>query len=992
MISIPAEQWATVSSLLDEALDLSADSRPDWLARLIDREPQLGGVVRQLLEAHAQRETADILATLPRIDLSAQSEQPAIGLAAGDQVGPYRLKRELGSGGMADVWLAERADGAFARDVALKLPRISRLRRELAARFARERDILARLEHPHIARLYDAGVAADGLPYLAMEYVDGQPITAWCDAKQLDIAARLRLFRQVLEAVQYAHANLVIHRDLKPSNILVTADGQVRLLDFGIAKLLVGDDDSAAETQLTQLGGRALTPDYASPEQIKGEALTIASDIYSLGVVLYELLAGQRPYQLKLRSAAQLELAILEAEAVAPSTNLAEGAPAARGVTARQLARALAGDLDTIVLRALEKAATNRYPTIAALAEDLKRFDEGRPVTAAPRSRWYRAAKFVVRNRIPVAAASAVLVALIAGLSVSLWQARAARIQAQRATDVKDFVVSIFKSADPYQGASVDTKAVDVLRQASERLAQSNLKDPETRIELMYSIGASLRELGGHQQAFAILREAADLAAVHLGELHPRWGRIQLQLGGAANEIGENETSERSYDAAERAMRRLGDMEGLSRALYGQSAGSVKRGNHDRAIDLLNQSIGAAQIHARGGDKEALIDSYYSLAERLLRAHRPGMLEPARRAFDLAQEFYGDKETSRTLQIRGMYATALVRDGDALLGITMLGEIATKTEAMLGPRHPKVAEAHSAIGRAAYTSGDAQGAIAPARRARDILAEFSGDKPTDDYAWGVYNVAVVLMYARQYEAALSEYARAEPMFVAMGGAGAQGLRATRGSTAVTLIRLGRLAQAEAILTEQLADPGASARTRAVAKGRLGNLRVAQQRYGEAYELLRESLAHMADSGTSRFRAESLSDLGNALVEGGRFDESIGVLQEALGLFRASHRKGSPDIADVLVGLARAHLALNNPQAALTSATEAAEYWQRVDPSSASAGIALIWWARALAATGDAAKAQSTLRDGVAILKPTALPPDKPLLAQAQRELRPRATR
>ncbi len=642
------------------------------------------------------------------------------------------------------------------------------------------------------------------------------------------------------------------------------------------------------------------------------------------------------------------------------------------------------------MLRALEKAAANRYPTIAALAEDLQRFAEGRPVTAAPRSRWYRATKFVVRNRIPVAAASAVLVALIAGLSVSVWQARVARIQAQRATDVKDFVVSIFKSADPYQGASVDTKAVDVLRQASERLAQSKLKDPETRIELMYSIGASLRELGGHQQAFAILREAADLAAVHLGELHPRSARIQLELGQVAGDVGENETSERSYDAAERAMRRLGDMEGLSRALYGQSVRFGQRGDHDRAIALLNEAIGAAQIHARSGDKEALIESYYMLAERLMHAHRPGMLEPARRAFELAQEFYGERETALTLVVRGTYATALVRDADAAVGISMLGEIAAKTEEMLGPRHPSVSDAYSAIGRAAYTAGDAQGAIAPARRAKEILAEFSGGKPTDLYAWGVYNVAGVLAYARQYEAALSEYARAEPMFVAMGSAGAQGLRATRGLASETLIRMGRLAEAEAILTEQLADPDASARTRAVAKGRLGNLRVAQRRYEEAYELLRESLAHMADSGTARFRAESLANFGNALVEGGRFDESIGALQEALGLFRASHRKGSPDIADVLVGLARANLALNKPQDALASAAEAAEYWRRVDPSSASAGIALVWWARALAASGDAAKGQSTLRDAVSILKSTALPPDKPLLAQAQRDLRSQA--
>jgi len=290
--------WAALSTLLDEALELDAVKRSEWLQRLAATQPALVPPLRRLLAAHAISETADVLAGLPQLAAPAPGE--ASGLAVGELIGPYRLTRSIGSGGMAEVWLAERADGAFEREVALKLPRLALLRPDLAARFGHERDILARLEHPHIARFYDAGVSVDGLPYLAMEYVAGRPLTPWCDERRLTIAERLALYAQVLDAVQFAHANLIIHRDLKPSNILATADGQVRLLDFGIAKLL-SDGESARETRLTQFAGRALTPDYASPEQIKGEPLTIASDVYSLGVVLYELLTGELPYRLKLQ-------------------------------------------------------------------------------------------------------------------------------------------------------------------------------------------------------------------------------------------------------------------------------------------------------------------------------------------------------------------------------------------------------------------------------------------------------------------------------------------------------------------------------------------------------------------------------------------------------------------------------------------------------------------------------------------------------------------
>ena len=431
-----------------------------WLEQLAGTKPELAPTLRRLLDAHATHETGDVLARLPTIAGLPGAEPAHIqqtSLKAGDRVGPYRLTRELGAGGMADVWLAERADGAFAREVALKLPRLNRLRQDLAVRFARERDILARLEHPNIARLYDAGVTDDGLPYLAMEFVDGQTLTAYCDAKRLDIAKRLRLFAQVLDAVQFAHANLIIHRDLKPSNILVSADGQVRLLDFGIAKLLT-DGENARETQLTQSVGRALTPDYASPEQIKGEALTIASDVYSLGVVLYELLAGNRPYKLKLQSAAQLELAIVDAESVPPSTHIAPAAAGTRMATSRQLARQLSGDLDTIVLKALAKSPANRYRTIAAFADDLQRYQDGSPVLASAPSRWYRLQKFALRNRVAVGAAGAISLSLIAAATISWWQAQIAREQAnvarreaKRAGAVQTFLLDIFRANSDQQ-------------------------------------------------------------------------------------------------------------------------------------------------------------------------------------------------------------------------------------------------------------------------------------------------------------------------------------------------------------------------------------------------------------------------------------------------------------------------------------------------------------------------------------------------------------
>jgi serine/threonine protein kinase/Tfp pilus assembly protein PilF len=397
---------------LGTALDLEGPALESWLVDLEREHPDMSQRIRAVL---ATRDTPEFQAFLAAPSKQAtKPESSGSDLIPGQRVGPYELERLLGAGGMAEVWLARRADGAFKREVALKLPMVSRLRKDLEERFARERDILASLEHPNIARLYDAGVDAQGLPYLAMEYVPGMALTDWCDAKRLPIAKRLALLLRVLGAVQYANERRVIHRDLKPSNILVSEAGEVRLLDFGVAKLL--EDTEGA--QLTHLYGRALTPDYASPEQLNGDQLDARSDVYSVGVLLYELLTGRHPYRLKAgASVGSLERALATVEVIKPSTQLQERAGVERGTTKEKLAHQLRGDVDVITLKALAKDPSERYESAAAMAEDIERYLQHRPIRARPAPLMYRAKRFVQRNRpmIGVSALAAGLVLAVGG-------------------------------------------------------------------------------------------------------------------------------------------------------------------------------------------------------------------------------------------------------------------------------------------------------------------------------------------------------------------------------------------------------------------------------------------------------------------------------------------------------------------------------------------------------------------------------------------------
>src|ERR1700733_2109883 len=440
-----------MSRLLDEALPLDAAGRRAWLEALPAEHGDLAQALRDaLLPGEAQLAELEKLAARPALGSATEAGAPsASGLQIGARVGPYQLIRPLGAGGMAEVWLARGADGAFRREVALKLPMRSHLRADLEQRFARERDILASLEHPHIARFYDAGIDPSGLPYLAMEYVHGEPLTNWCDVHRLGMAARLKLLLQVLEAVQYAHAKHVIHRDLKPSNVLVTESGEVRLLDFGIARLL--EAEGTDQPALTSVYGRALTPDYASPELLRGDPIDERSDLYSLGVVLYELLTGTRPYRLKTAaSIGALDQAIATLEVHRPSLQLEQGAATTRNSTVERLARQLRGDLDAIALRVLAKDPAQRYSRAADMADDLRRYLEGKPIRARPARVSYRLHKFILRNKALAGVSAAAVVAILATVGYARYRESRAEVTVSAAATnvVSDKSIAVLPFVD----------------------------------------------------------------------------------------------------------------------------------------------------------------------------------------------------------------------------------------------------------------------------------------------------------------------------------------------------------------------------------------------------------------------------------------------------------------------------------------------------------------------------------------------------------------
>ena len=484
--------WQRVEELFHAALEQPESEREAWLASQTGSDPMVWEEVRSLLVADRKHGELSAQATAPREDAAADSGVALPG--PGQRIGPYLTERLLGSGGMGKVYLARRVDGQFDQTVALKVMAAHLAGEEFVHSFRNERQLLAALAHPHITRLLDGGVASSGDPYLVMEYIQGQPLDQYCDQRKLPVEARIRLFLQVCDAVEFAHRNLIVHGDLKPANILVTADGTVKLLDFGTAKLLRDPDGKVTQFAL-------LTPRYASPEQLRGELVNTLSDVFSLGVILYEMLTGVWPFGDPKSTADALDRVLRGRQATAPAQAVSEGAAAERSTSRLRLRRQLEGDLSTIVLKMLDSDPAHRYGSVREVKEDLERFRQGRPVHARPHSAWYAARKFVARNRLAVSATALSVAALVSLTIISVYESAQARAQAVRAQRVSEFAEYTFLSAtsvwnSPLRGRRDAIQFTDILDNAAERLGRDLRDDPEAEAKLRGTLGGTYSALG----------------------------------------------------------------------------------------------------------------------------------------------------------------------------------------------------------------------------------------------------------------------------------------------------------------------------------------------------------------------------------------------------------------------------------------------------------------------------------------------------------------
>ncbi len=564
-----AADWERLQEIFASASDLPADARPKFLDEACGVQTRLRAQVESLLRS-LDEEGGITSAVEHEVTLASTA-----GPAPGDRIGPYEISRLVGRGGMGVVYLASRADDQYRKEVAIKLMPGAFASPEMMRRFRAERQILANLEHPNIARLLDGGATSDGSPYVVIEYVAGKPADQYCADKHLGIRDRLQLFQKIAKAVQYAHQNVVVHRDIKPANILVTDGGEPKLLDFGIAKLLAQDQPLPA---VTQAGERLMTPEYASPEQIRGEAITTSTDIYSLGALLYELLAGQPPFRFN-GTFGQIEREICERIPERPS-KLAGS-------------RELEGDLDRIVLKALHKEPHRRYVSAAEFSADIERYLTGYPVIARPDSWRYRSGKFIRRHRIGVAASVVFLVLVIAfGIGMAVL-ARKAREEARTAGQVTDFLVNLFQSNDPEQtkGDAITTR--ELLDRGAARIESQLQNDPVVQARLLDTVGTLYDTLGMWPEGERLLKKELFLREHKLPRDDLAIANTLHELGSVSSDLNEFDQGERSYREALRLYQAKLGKENLKVAESLDDVGTMlfQRGKNEEAGKLFRQSL-----------------------------------------------------------------------------------------------------------------------------------------------------------------------------------------------------------------------------------------------------------------------------------------------------------------------------------------------------------------------------------------------------------------
>jgi serine/threonine-protein kinase len=942
---IDAETWAALNRLLDIALDLPPEQRADWVDRLGPECDALKNALRDLLSRAEQPDA--LIHTSGSFSLGAFDDdgmEASASESPGDSVGPYRLERELGRGGMGTVWLAIRADGMVDRPVALKLPRGTWQRAALSERMARERKILAALNHPNIARLYDAGVTADGNPWLTLEYVEGRPIDEYCRLKDLETDERLRLFLDVAGAVAHAHSRLVVHRDLKPSNILVTDDGQVRLLDFGIARLL--EEGGAPQSQITRIGGSALTPEYASPEQIREELIGIASDVYSLGIVLYELLTGTRPYRLKRDSRAALEEAILEAEPGKPS----------EAVAATALQRTLRGDLDTIVLKALAKKPDARYATINAFADDIRNYLSGRPVRARPASRLYRLSRFVKRNQLAAGAAIAVLVAILAGAGAAVWQARVAIGEKRRAEEVKAFIAGIFQDAnlDENQGRSMT--ALEVLKRANDRIDQTLDAGPSIRLELMNIVGSSLMSLGDSVTAEGIADRAAAEARGLLPASDPLAVRARLVRAWALMYRGKTKEMRQELDDLFPVLQKSSrtNFADLVFAWRLRCGLGVDEGKPAEAQAAGREAVRLAETGLGAHHRErllALLELAYAYGQS--RGTEAEQLETSLRAYRLAMDAHrANLLHPNVMKARAAYGNALGDAGRLDEGIGLLIHARSDAATLFGPSSMTVAVYSQNLVDYELRAGLISNALDSSEQALRIF-----DQTSDRDSYTSMSVermrGLALAAARRMSDALPVFSRAVQTSTRVLGPAHRLTLENRALRARALGYTGALEAAtreiEAVVAEMRSAKHPTIYTALRFQAVLAQLR---RDYRTALGLAQEALELMREGGaTAAWRGRTLTEAASSQIELGSTSDALRSLEEAKRLLSHSDGRMHPDLADVFAGLGKAKMRQEKFAEALPLLEKADTFWRQFDAGNGWARETALLLARCRRALG-----------------------------------------
>jgi eukaryotic-like serine/threonine-protein kinase len=712
---------ATLSSLLDHALDLSPDERALWLGKLRSEQPTVASELEALLSEEAR---LDARGFLNRDMLAA--ERPSMPSLAGHRIGAYTLERRIGQGGMGTVWLAQRSDGRYEAKVAIKLLNLALLDAVGSERFRREGTALARLTHPNIARLIDAGVTEDGQPFLVLEYVEGRRIDVYCDQERFAPNQRLELFLQVMGAVAHAHANLVVHRDLKPSNILVTADGTVKLLDFGIAKLLA-DESGAERTELTDLGGSPLTPEYAAPEQVSGGPVTTATDVYALGVLLYLLLAGRHPTGAEGRSPAEQLRAIVEIE------------PARLSIIAPpDLRRHFRGDLDNILAKALKKQPAERYATVAAFADDLQRHLRHEPVGARPDTLGYRVRKFVRRNRTAVAAAGLTLTALVSATVITTGQmmearrqrdeARAQRdravFQERRATAASGFMETLLQSVAP---AGRPYTTLELLGRARQLLERDFESDPRFIARMLIDLSGNYAAIDNVGEQLALLRRARELALRSGDGETSSLADCSLALVLAGREKAEE--ASRHLEAATAGLARIREPAVRTRmqCLLARAQVAITAGPGDSALGLARQAVALAE-NAGDTASVAYADALMTLSIQLHNQNRIRDALNANRQVSATLERIGRTSTLPMLDARFQEARHLrdlgeMRAADSVLRDAFALGMRLDSQYVAAQASILAGEIAEGLGRSDSAAAAYERAVATARRQEDAFRE-----------------------------------------------------------------------------------------------------------------------------------------------------------------------------------------------------------------------------------------------------------------------------